>query len=160
LHRGRQSIAHRLLPIAATLGHDAAEERLDLLAVEREVTPLDHEVLALRGRGGDVARVAIAVGHGSDTGGWNQALQRGDEIVEPPTGVVDEVLHAAGGADHEGDVEADLAKPADVVRERVTDRPAGAASSAPEAEAPRARAAGGESCAEIRPGPHRLRGRR
>src|SRR5919198_384943 len=144
-HRALEAVLHRLLPVAAALGHDAVEEALHLLHVEGEGRPLDDEGLALPRAAGRVAVVAVAVGDRADARRRHQALHGGCEVVHAPLQVVDHVLHAAGRVDDEGDVEPDLPEAAHVPPEGGAERPAGAPAALADAEA--AHAGGGTTIA-------------
>ena len=123
-------------PVAAALGHDAAEEALHLARVEGEVGPFDEEVLALPRRRGGLAVVAVAEGDGADPRRRHQPLERRGHVLEMLLQIVDDHLHAAGGVDHDRDVEPDFSQRADVLAEGAhrAERPPGAASAAPHAQ--------------------------
>src|SRR5439155_11588919 len=159
-HRRLEAVLHGLLPVATTLRHDPVEEPADLLAVEGEVTPLDEEVLALARGGPGLAVVAIAVRDRADTRRRDEVLDGRREPVQVVLQRVDHVLHAAGGIDDDGDVEADLAETAHVAPEGGAERPARAAATPPEAQAAEARPARGEAGPEVDTGADRADGPR
>src|SRR5439155_10852433 len=129
-HRGLETGPHRLRPVAASLRDEAVEEGLHLLDVEGEVGPLDDEVLALARPRRSLGLVAIAVCDRAHPRRRHETLESRGEVVHAALQVVDDALHAAGRIDHDRDVDADLAEPADVLPERAAERPSGAAATA------------------------------
>src|SRR5439155_1274375 len=82
------------------------------------------------GPGWSLAFVAIAVRDRAHARRRHQALESRGQVVHAALQVVDDALHAAGRVDHDRDVDAHLAEPADVLSERRAERPAGAAAPA------------------------------
>jgi hypothetical protein len=157
MHRAVEAVLHRLLPVAAALGHDAVEEGLHLLHVEREVAPLDQEVLAAPRRGRDLRVVPVPVRDGPDARRRYEALHGRGQVVHVAFDLVDDVLHASGRIDDDRDVEADLPEAAHVAPERRPEGPARAAAAPAETDAARAGARRCEAGTEVDTGADRTR---
>ena len=106
VHRGVQSLVHRLGPVAAAVGLHVGQETLELGRGKAQIDPL-----------GDVFLAFVAVGHDADARGGHQLAQQRDQAAQAVADRVDHELHAVGRVDDERHVQADLAQPAAVVAE-------------------------------------------
>jgi hypothetical protein len=152
VHGGLETLQHGLFPVAAALRDDARQKALDLLPAEREVGPAHQEVLALLGRGRHVVVAAVPKGDRADACRGDEPLHGADQRAEPLLQLVDHVLHAAGGVDHQCHVEAHPAQLGDVLAKGAAERDAETATTAAEAQAARPGPGRREAPGKIGPG--------